>query len=89
MRTASSLLRWVRRRSIVTSIAAKSSGVARWAAISAICNSIGRRASTISESSKCLSGPAIVEQTDTTTVIPPGVVALVDEVGNLRLRRAP
>ncbi|MGH7384291.1 MAG: hydantoinase/oxoprolinase family protein, partial [Candidatus Rokuibacteriota bacterium] len=34
-----------------------------------------------------LAGPAIVEQTDTTTVIPPGVTALVDEVGNLRLRR--
>jgi N-methylhydantoinase A len=33
-------------------------------------------------------GPAIVEQTDTTTVIPPGVVALVDDAGNLRLRRA-
>jgi N-methylhydantoinase A len=34
-----------------------------------------------------LVGPAIVEQDDTTTVIPPGVTALVDEVGNLRLRR--
>ena len=34
-----------------------------------------------------LAGPAIVEQTDTTTVIPPGVTALVDEAGNLRLRR--
>ena len=34
-----------------------------------------------------LGGPAIVEQTDTTTVIPPGVTALVDPVGNLRLRR--
>jgi N-methylhydantoinase A len=34
-----------------------------------------------------LPGPAIVEQTDTTTVIPPGVVALVDDSGNLRLRR--
>jgi N-methylhydantoinase A len=34
-----------------------------------------------------LTGPAIVEQTDTTTVIPPGVTALVDEAGNLRLRR--
>jgi len=33
-------------------------------------------------------GPAIVEQTDTTTVIPPGVVALVDDAGNLRLRRS-
>jgi N-methylhydantoinase A/oxoprolinase/acetone carboxylase beta subunit len=33
-------------------------------------------------------GPAIVEQSDTTTVIPPGVTALVDEAGNLRLRRA-
>jgi len=35
-----------------------------------------------------LAGPAIVEQDDTTTVIPPGVTALVDEAGNLRLRRA-
>jgi N-methylhydantoinase A/oxoprolinase/acetone carboxylase beta subunit len=36
-----------------------------------------------------LAGPAIVEQPDTTTVIPPGVVALVDEAGNLRVRRNP
>jgi N-methylhydantoinase A len=35
-----------------------------------------------------LPGPAIIEQSDTTTVIPPGVTALVDEAGNLRLRRA-
>ena len=35
-----------------------------------------------------LTGPAIVEQDDTTTVIPPGVTALVDEAGNLRLWRA-
>ncbi len=35
-----------------------------------------------------VAGPAIVEQSDTTTVIPPGVTALVDNVGNLRLRRA-
>jgi len=34
-----------------------------------------------------LTGPAIVEQDDTTTVIPPGVTALVDAAGNLRLRR--
>jgi N-methylhydantoinase A len=34
-----------------------------------------------------LAGPAIVEQDDTTTVIPPGVTARVDEAGNLRLRR--
>jgi N-methylhydantoinase A len=34
-----------------------------------------------------LAGPAIVEQTDTTTVIPPGVTAVVDEAGNLHLRR--
>ena len=34
-----------------------------------------------------LAGPAIVEQTDTTTVIPPGVTALVDDAGTLRLRR--
>jgi N-methylhydantoinase A len=32
-------------------------------------------------------GPAIVEQADTTTVIPPGHTALVDSSGNLRLRR--
>ena len=36
-----------------------------------------------------LAGPAIVEQADTTTVMPPGVTALVDPVGNLRLRRDP
>ena len=35
-----------------------------------------------------LAGPAIVEQSDTTTVIPPGVTGLVDEAGTLRLRRA-
>jgi N-methylhydantoinase A len=35
-----------------------------------------------------LAGPAIVEQSDTTTVIPPGVTAVVDEAGTLRLRRA-
>jgi N-methylhydantoinase A len=35
-----------------------------------------------------LEGPAIVEQPDTTTVIPPGVRAHVDAAGNLRLRRA-
>jgi N-methylhydantoinase A/oxoprolinase/acetone carboxylase beta subunit len=34
-----------------------------------------------------VAGPAIVEQTDTTTVIPPGVTAHVDDAGNLRLRR--
>ena len=34
-------------------------------------------------------GPAIVEQTDTTTVIPPGHAAVVDAVGNLRIRREP
>jgi len=34
-----------------------------------------------------LAGPAIVEQDDTTTVIPPGVTAQVDDAGNLRLRR--
>jgi N-methylhydantoinase A len=35
-----------------------------------------------------VAGPAIVEQSDTTTVIPPGVTATVDDAGNLRLRRA-
>ena len=34
-----------------------------------------------------LAGPAIVEQNDTTTVIPPGVTARVDDAGNLRLTR--
>jgi N-methylhydantoinase A len=33
-------------------------------------------------------GPAIVEQPDTTTVIPPGWVAVRDPAGNLRLRRS-
>jgi N-methylhydantoinase A len=32
-------------------------------------------------------GPAIVEQADTTTVVPPGWAMLVEESGNLRLRR--
>jgi N-methylhydantoinase A/oxoprolinase/acetone carboxylase beta subunit len=36
-----------------------------------------------------VSGPAIIEQPDTTTVIPPGHAALVDPSGNLRLRRSP
>jgi N-methylhydantoinase A/oxoprolinase/acetone carboxylase beta subunit len=35
-----------------------------------------------------VSGPAIVEQTDTTTVIPPGHAGLVEPSGNLRLRRS-
>ena len=34
-----------------------------------------------------LAGPAIVEQDDTTTVIPPGCEALVDESANLRIRK--
>ena len=36
-----------------------------------------------------LSGPAIIEQPDTTTVIPPGYAAAVEASGNLRIRRAP
>jgi N-methylhydantoinase A len=36
-----------------------------------------------------LSGPAIVEQDDTTVLIPPGWSADVDEAGNLHLRRRP
>ncbi len=35
-----------------------------------------------------LAGPAIVEQADSTSVIPPGHVALVEASGNLRIRRA-
>jgi N-methylhydantoinase A len=34
-----------------------------------------------------VAGPAIVEQTDTTTVIPPGYAARVDSAGALRIRR--
>ena len=34
-------------------------------------------------------GPAIMEQADTTTVIPPGYTAAVDPSGNLRIRRTP
>jgi N-methylhydantoinase A len=34
-----------------------------------------------------LEGPAIVEQADTTTVIPPGYAAIVERTGNLRIRR--
>jgi N-methylhydantoinase A len=37
----------------------------------------------------CVAGPAIVEQADTTTVIPPGYAAQVEASGNLRIRRAP
>jgi N-methylhydantoinase A len=33
-------------------------------------------------------GPAIIEQADTTSVIPPGHVAVVEASGNLRIRRA-
>ncbi len=33
----------------------------------------------------CFDGPAIVEQMDTTTLVPPGVAARVDETGNLVL----
>jgi N-methylhydantoinase A/oxoprolinase/acetone carboxylase beta subunit len=33
-------------------------------------------------------GPAIVEQADTTTVVPPGWAMAVEESGNLRIRRA-
>jgi N-methylhydantoinase A/oxoprolinase/acetone carboxylase beta subunit len=36
-----------------------------------------------------LTGPAIVQQPDTTTVIPPRHVAEVEASGNLRLRRPP
>jgi N-methylhydantoinase A len=35
-----------------------------------------------------VAGPAIVEQPDTTSVIPPGHVAVVEASGNLRIRRA-
>jgi N-methylhydantoinase A len=34
-----------------------------------------------------LAGPAIIEQPDTTTVIPPGYAATLEESGNLRIRR--
>jgi N-methylhydantoinase A/oxoprolinase/acetone carboxylase beta subunit len=34
-------------------------------------------------------GPAILEQADTTTVVPPGHAATVEASGNLRIRRAP
>jgi N-methylhydantoinase A/oxoprolinase/acetone carboxylase beta subunit len=36
-----------------------------------------------------VAGPAIVEQADTTTVIPPGHTAAVEASGNLRIRRSP
>jgi N-methylhydantoinase A len=35
-----------------------------------------------------VAGPAIVEQPDTTTVVPPGWTARVEDGGNLRIRRA-
>jgi N-methylhydantoinase A len=34
-----------------------------------------------------VAGPAIIEQMDTTTVVPPGHAALVDPSGNLRIAR--
>jgi N-methylhydantoinase A len=34
-----------------------------------------------------IAGPAIIEQLDTTTVLPPDHTAVVDDAGNLRLRR--
>jgi N-methylhydantoinase A len=34
-----------------------------------------------------VTGPAIVEEFDSTTVVHPGYAALVDEVGNLRIER--
>ena len=34
-----------------------------------------------------IEGPALVEQMDTTTVVPPGTCATVDESMNLRIRR--
>jgi N-methylhydantoinase A len=34
-------------------------------------------------------GPAIIEQADTTTVVPPRYAAVVDDAGNLRIGRAP
>jgi N-methylhydantoinase A len=35
-----------------------------------------------------IAGPAIVEQADTTTVVPPGWAAVGDPAGNLVIRRA-
>jgi N-methylhydantoinase A/oxoprolinase/acetone carboxylase beta subunit len=35
-----------------------------------------------------LEGPAVVEQADTTTVVPPGWAGQADRFGNLVLRRA-
>jgi N-methylhydantoinase A len=34
-----------------------------------------------------VAGPALVEQGDTTVVVPPGWAAAADEAGNLRLRK--
>ena len=33
-----------------------------------------------------IEGPAVVQQMDATTVIEPGAVAVVDAIGNLRIR---
>jgi N-methylhydantoinase A/oxoprolinase/acetone carboxylase beta subunit len=35
-----------------------------------------------------ITGPAIIEQADTTTVVPPGYAALAEDSGNLRIRKA-
>ena len=36
-----------------------------------------------------LAGPAVIEQPDSTTLVPPGARARVDEIGNLVLEVAP
>lgn len=36
-----------------------------------------------------IAGPAVIEQVDATTVIEPGAVAVVDDIGNLRVRVRP
>jgi len=38
------------------------------------------------ESGTQIAGPAVIEQIDATTVIEPGAVARIDEIGNLRIR---
>ena len=43
----------------------------------------------VESNSSTTAGPAIVEEFDSTTVVHPGYVAVVDEAGNLLIERGP
>ena len=42
----------------------------------------------ICQSAAIVEGPAVLEQPDATTVVDPGLIARVDEIGNLIIERA-